>query len=159
MIIFRSFFKGVKNLIIWFPIIWKDRQWDYCFLFDMLHKKLSLMEKFFREKGIHVDHEKDADNIKFAILVMNRIMKDEYYTNAFLPYRRKYGESHFNWIDKNNGTCELDITLDKQPVTEKEIEQEKHLFRKYSSHEDHLKKQDLSIFFNHLRRYILTWWD
>lgn len=159
MRIFHNFARGIKNLIIWFPIIWKDRQWDHGFLFVMLHKKLTLMEKFFRKDGIHVDHEKDADKIKFAIKVLDRIIKDEYYINAHIPHRRKYGEPNFKWLDEEDGICRLEITHEREPVTEKEKEEEKRLFKQCVKQEDHLKKQDLKIFFGHLSKHILTWWD
>ena len=61
---FRDIKVGIKNLIIWFPVIWKDRWWDHYFLYVMLHKKLSLMEHNLRNYGCHVRAEEDAKKIK-----------------------------------------------------------------------------------------------
>jgi hypothetical protein len=32
--------QGVKNLIYWFPIIWKDRNWDSHYIFEIMKHKL-----------------------------------------------------------------------------------------------------------------------
>ena len=136
--IIRSIKTSIKNLITWFPVIWKDRQWDHVFLLDILHKKLSLMEKFFREKGHHVGAEKDADNIKLAILLLDRIRKDDYIKSAFKPYEDKYGEISFKSFSSLK---------------------EKELFNRCSEHETYLKNQDLDMLFSHLRKHILEWWD
>ena len=33
----RNFIKGIKNLFKWFPIVWKDRDWDDHFIFEIIH--------------------------------------------------------------------------------------------------------------------------
>lgn len=40
--------RGVKNLIKWFPIIWKDRDFDRDYLYDIMYFKMSNMEEFFK---------------------------------------------------------------------------------------------------------------
>lgn len=75
---FRSIKPGVKNLIKWFPVIWKDRWWDHSYLYSILRYKLSLMEEGFRTSGISVNSEKDARNIKICILLLDRLIKDDY---------------------------------------------------------------------------------
>ena len=33
---FGNFKQGIRNLINYFPIIWKDRDWDYHYTLDIL---------------------------------------------------------------------------------------------------------------------------
>ena len=40
----RKFKFGIKNLRVWFGIIWDDRNWDQVYLWKILLKKLQLME-------------------------------------------------------------------------------------------------------------------
>jgi len=42
----RQIRQGIKSLIIWFPVIWKDRWWDQYFIYVVLRHKLHLMEKY-----------------------------------------------------------------------------------------------------------------
>ena len=37
----KNFVKGVKNLWKWFPVIWKDRDWDDHYIFEVLKFKLN----------------------------------------------------------------------------------------------------------------------
>lgn len=43
---------GVRNLIKWLPIIWKDRDWDEYFLLRMMEKKFKNMSEYHGKYGI-----------------------------------------------------------------------------------------------------------
>ena len=36
----KSFIISIKNLIKWFPIIWKDRDWDDHYIWEIMKNKL-----------------------------------------------------------------------------------------------------------------------
>ena len=78
----KDFFRGIKpglrNVIRWFPVIYKDRWWDHSFLYPILKKKLELMEENFRLRGCHVGNEKDAKNMKICVLLLDRLINDAY---------------------------------------------------------------------------------
>ena len=63
----------IRNLIRWTPIIWKDRDWDYYFIYEILKHKLIFTEEFIREKGIHMFNTEDADSILKAIDLINKV--------------------------------------------------------------------------------------
>ena len=74
----RNLKEGIRNIIEWFPVIYEDRWWDYSFLYSILRKKLSLMEKGFREDGICLNSEKDAKKMKICVLLLDRLINDDY---------------------------------------------------------------------------------
>lgn len=154
-------FYGIKNIFIWIPVLLEDRQWDHSFLLVILRKKLSLMEKFFRTKGNHVGAEKDADNIKTAICLLDRLLKDDYMESAFVPHKKKYGESTMVWeeIPDMPKSVKMDIKYENQPVTEEEKKKERELFLRCMNKEDYLRKQDLTYLFKHLEKHLFGWWD
>ena len=78
MRLFRFLYNGIRNLCIWFKVIWYDSPHDYHYFFVMLRKKLFLMEQFIRVKGCHEDHIEDADNIKECIRLLDKIIADDY---------------------------------------------------------------------------------
>ena len=45
--------KKIRNLIRWIPIIWKDRDWDFYFTYEILKKKLEFQAEFTRKYGHH----------------------------------------------------------------------------------------------------------
>ena len=150
---------GVGNLIRWFPVIWKDRWWDHYFIYPILHKKLSIMEHNIRYDGHHLYREKDADQIKVCLLLIKRIMDDEYGENAFKRHDEKWGDSEMNFIPTDNPELsEMKIDYENV-VTDKDKEQERKDFKLAIEQEEMLKKQDTDLLFKLMARHIRSWWD
>jgi hypothetical protein len=74
----RTIRQGISNLVKWFPVIWKDRQWDHFFILQMMKFKLELMSKFFKTKAWSTRAEDDAKNMDQCIHLLDRILKDDY---------------------------------------------------------------------------------
>jgi hypothetical protein len=150
--------RGIKNIFIWAPVIWKDRQWDSYFLFKLLHKKLALMEPVLRN-GHCVDGSKRADEIKICRLLAKRIADDNYHDNVFLHHERKWGELDMRFVpteDKNYSRVEIERENAK---TDKEKEQERKESNYLYKRVEQMKKQDLDYMFKLMSRKSLGWWD
>ncbi|MEG0693286.1 MAG: hypothetical protein RR444_09440, partial [Oscillospiraceae bacterium] len=96
---------GIQNIFIWFPTIWKDRNWDYGYIYRLFYKKLCLMEKSHKKFSPVVEEERDKiiSEIVTAKNICKRIIDDEYLMTALYPVEQKYGEGHFDFIDCENG--------------------------------------------------------
>jgi len=79
----KQFFKRIHNLIRWTPIIWNDRDWDYYFIYEILKQKLKHTEAYIRKDGLHVFNEHDADSIKTAIEMIEKV-QTEYHLDKYL---------------------------------------------------------------------------
>ena len=156
----RSIKYGIQNLIKWFPIIWKDRDWDHWYLYKTLQFKLIQMEKLQREHGVAVSSEKIAGQIQTCVNLLDRLIEDEYHEMVFKNHDKKWGKSHFNWTDckDKEGYSKLHITRDNVK-TDKDKEQERKEFIRYCKNEEELKKQDLDYLFKTMNKYIQGWWD
>jgi len=157
---FRSIKYGIQNIIKWFPVIWQDRDWDHWFILKIFHFKLNEVEKFQRKYGNSVTHEKIADQIKIAILLLDRLIKDEYLENVLKPHEKKWGDSEFIFtpIKGNKGYSSLDLKVEKANTEEEKKQESKERSILYK-HSDALKQQDLDMLFKHMRKYIEGWWD
>jgi len=85
---FKSIYNGIKriiNVLRWLPILWKDRDWDYCFLVVILKTKLTHMKKYM-EKSPHVDHKNNLFYINICIKLIDKLWIEEYYTSEVLDY-------------------------------------------------------------------------
>lgn len=78
----KQFFRNLYRVFIWIPVIWRDRNWDHCFLLKILEFKLKQMEDYFREHGVSKDHNKQARECHTAIALIHR-METEIYTFMF----------------------------------------------------------------------------
>jgi len=158
---FRSIKYGIENLIIWAPVIWKDRDWDHWYLYKMLKFKLIRMENLHRKYGHSVNSIKTADQIKICAKLLERLIEDEYDEHVFKNHNEKWGETHFHWDECKNkkGYSSLRITRRDNVNTNKEEEQERKEFNRLCKHEDKLRKQDIDYLFKLMNKHIQGWWD
>lgn len=155
-----DFKRGIKNLVIWFPTIWGDRQWDHQYIYKIFRQKLYFTEQLIRYNGLHVYNIKDADNIKLCINLLDRLMKDEYYETAFKNHEKKWGEPKMNWIDNNRSDECVELKITHINVkTEEDKKNERKDFKRCCNHETMLREQDLDLLFIKLRKHIQSWWD
>jgi len=82
-----SFIYGIKNLIVWYKVIWNDRNWDYSYIYIILRHKLHLTEKSIRKNNNHVTAKKDADGVRLCVLLLDRLIADDYFEIASRRYK------------------------------------------------------------------------
>ena len=62
---YHKYFKtGVKNIIYWFPIIWKDRNWDSHYIFELMKHKLSAQANYIGTSDRHTRAHQDARRMR-----------------------------------------------------------------------------------------------
>ena len=71
----KTVWTGIKNLWKWFPIIWKDRDWDYYYIFQVLKFKL---EKQAKHLG-----GRDAELMMTCVRLINKLQNEEYYEEYY----------------------------------------------------------------------------
>lgn len=146
----RNIIQGVKNLIAWFPVIWKDRDWDRSFLLRILQFKLKRMLPEI-ENGHSVGCKKEAHKMRIAIWLLERqIDTIWYYDNALMFHRKKYGEPNFSFPD---GV--LNITYPDAQDNEEADREAKRVLGTYWKH----KNQDWEFLMDLLKRNLRSWWD
>lgn len=78
-IFIHSLIQGIKNIITYLPVIWNDRQWDYNYLFKLMHRKLELMEKHYDKGAMFIPSPKVTRRIKTCRLLLKRLADEDYY--------------------------------------------------------------------------------
>ena len=91
----RDFINGVKNLIKWFPTVWKDRDWDDHFIFEILAKKLEHQSNYIEKRDWHKRAQRDAETMRLVVKLI-RLVQDETYGMEYMDYEEK--EFHFDAI-------------------------------------------------------------
>jgi hypothetical protein len=81
----RDIAQGFKNLYKWFPIVWKDRDWDDHFIFEALKFKLKNTADYFEEKQRFVGWEDEVKYIRICEKLIKRI-QDDYYQMEYMDY-------------------------------------------------------------------------
>jgi hypothetical protein len=81
----KDFVRGIQKLRYWFPIIWKDRDWDQHYIFEVLKHKLKAQANYISKNDRHTRAQQDARNMRICVKLIN-ICQDETYGTEYMDY-------------------------------------------------------------------------
>ena len=85
---YHKYFKqGVKNIIYWFPVIWKDRDWDDHYIFELLKHKLKAQAKYIGDRDLHTRAQLDAKRMRLCVKLI-QLVQDETYAMEYMNYHK-----------------------------------------------------------------------
>ena len=84
----KDFIRGVKNIWKWFPTIWKDRDWDDDFIYEILRVKI---ENQAYHIGSNDRHTSAARNTEIMLLCARliRIQQEDLYGMEYTDYLKE----------------------------------------------------------------------
>ena len=160
----KQFFRRIYNLYRWFPIIWKDQDWDHYYIFEVLKFKLKNQAEYIGKRGNHLSAERDAEVMMLCVRLIDKL-QDDYYANEYFNYR----ESNIKFVDSEtypgHYEMELEYTSDnlddyfrKYPRTYRQIEgkDRNHIAFKIACKN---QKRAHKLLFKILEQNITRWWD
>lgn len=95
----KDFYRGIINLIKWFPTIWRDRNWDHTYIYEIIEFKLRNQAKYIGKMDRHTMSQKDAKDMLICADLINKV-KEGYYDSEYMDYH----ESEFKFIDIPDNT-------------------------------------------------------
>ena len=175
---YHKYFKqGIKNLWYWFPVIWKDRNWDTHFIYEVMKHKLKAQAQYIGDKDRHTNAQRDARNMRICAKLIEKL-QDDYYTLEYQDYHKdkvwftdcedKPGYSFYNSevIEDN-----LDHYFSKYPLVYKKIAVDDKNYTLYDLFEPETKKviamkightnedRARKLLFKIMEQNITSWWD
>jgi len=148
---------GVKNLFIWFPIVWKNREYDHFFFLSLLKFKTNLIKKRFEENKYADKHR--IKELKIIEILIDRITKDDYTDLLIKNHEEKYGEKDYSFKNiENTEYSELNITY-KKPLSEEEIIEADKEYTKILKKGEKQLNNDIDYLFKIIRNKYQMWWD
>lgn len=70
--------EGIANIIYWFPIIWKDRNWDSHYIFEILKHKLKAQANYIGGKDRHTRAQLDAKRMRLCVKLIEKVQEGDY---------------------------------------------------------------------------------
>jgi hypothetical protein len=70
---------GIQNLYKWFWVIWKDRDFDYHYTYQVLKFKLEKQAKHLGERNWHESSKRDAELMMTCVRLINKLQNEEYF--------------------------------------------------------------------------------
>ena len=172
----RDFAQGVKNLWKWFPTIWKQRDWDSYFIYEMIRVKLEFQAKYIGDKDRHTTAKRDAELMRLVTRLI-KLQQDDHYGTEYMEYH----DQDLNWIDVEDRPGYVQAVFDqksekfdeffaKYPRQYKRVasgevnryrrdfsEKDKQMIAMEIAHENQARCQKL--IFSIMHDHIEGWWD
>ena len=159
---FRRFFRKCRNVIRWFPTIWKDEDWDDSYIVEILVKKLEHQRDFFLSDRTHILEAKQvAAEIQTAIDGLRKTAESwEYEGRAADDMARKWGESkmHTEPSQSHPGCYELHIDVPGVKTPEDDAQYTKE-YRECMAAARKQYMKDKRAAYAYIASNIDKWWD
>ena len=164
--------QGVRNLIKWFHVVWKDRDWDHSYIYEILKHKLENQAHYIAKKNRHTSAKRDAELMLLCARLIE-IQQEESYDMEYLDYQETEWTDDLRIIRSKIVSDNLEDYLAKYPRqykrllngeintfgarTKQEYFDNKELASIIISHEN--QDRSRKLLFKLLERNIERWWD
>ena len=91
---FKELKRSIKNLWKWLPIIWKDRDWDHFYIYQIIEFKLRKQANYISTMDRHTRAQEDARDMLTCAELINKV-KEGYYDGEYMDYH----ESEILFLD------------------------------------------------------------
>lgn len=78
---------GIQNIIYWFPVIWKDRNYDSHYIYEVVKHKLKAQSKYISDKDRHTTAQQDARRMRICVKLIE-ICQEETYAMEHMDYAK-----------------------------------------------------------------------
>jgi hypothetical protein len=169
----RNIITGIKNIVYWIPIIWKDRDWDQHYIFEVLKRKLIKQAKYIGSRDFHTRAKRDAEIMMLCVRLIEKV-QDETYSSEYMDYHqtemsfKKIEDSDLHTLEIKELSQNFDEYFKKYPRQYKKVMNgELNIFKRENkdlqviameiAQENQKRCQDL--LFKILNNNINNWWD
>ena len=164
----RSFLTGCKNVIRWSPTIFKDKDWDHWYIYNILQKKIEFQRQEIIYANRHTNINRDNRDMTIVLNLIERV-NEGFYGVEYLDY----SESKFRFEpiegDDEYYTMEQDVISENY---DEYIKKYQSSVRKVLKEKPDLDKKDLcfwvarhneekahDLLHRILKERIRYWWD
>ena len=156
---YRDFTNGISNIFKYAKAVWSDYDFESQSLYDLMYYKLKYQYKFFTsDRTWCVGAKSRAKRIRIAMGLSKRLSEDDYLSNALIPYYDRYpreADLMSNITPEYNEDGRIKFWCMKSDSDEVRH----NLFKRCAENSERNKKQDKSLLFDTLNKYIDDWWD
>jgi hypothetical protein len=167
--------RGIQKIWYWLPIIWKDRDWDGHYIFEIMKHKLQAQAQYIGDRDFHTRAQQDARRMRLCVKLMQKI-QDEDYTMEYMDYHKD--RIWFTDCEDRPGSSlmnseqvweKFDDYFKKYPLVYKRVmngegvfnlegrEDDKHVIAMNIAHLNHDRARKL--LFKIMEENIEGWWD
>jgi hypothetical protein len=144
----------MQNVWRWFPVVWKDRDWDEYYIYEILKTKLEKQATSIYKHGNHVDAKYDAERMLLCARLIEMQQEELYeyewtdpiYDESFEEYFKKYPRQYKRALAGEFNRNLESIKKHDEDIIAMEISWEN-------------QKRSRKLLFRILEQNITRWWD
>jgi hypothetical protein len=169
-----DFTTGIKNIWYWIPVIWKDRNYDHQYIFDILSHKLKAQSAYIGGRNIHENAKRDAEIIMLCVRLIEKV-SSEWYIMEYADYhktkhwfepcedRPDYSTWEFKELEEN-----FDDYFAKYPLIHKRVMNGEGVFKLDGTNDKQWIAMNIAhinhdrarkLLFKIMEKHIEVWWD
>jgi hypothetical protein len=155
---------GIKNLFKWTPIVWKDRDFDFHYILDVLYFKLRNTARYLERNDRFVNTAYHVSKIKLCMNLIDKINEEYYYSEPHDYYESKMilekSKSGLNTYSSQRINDNLHLYLAKYPSSFRKVEKEGLDNWQIAIRMAQLRhKKAIYLLFAIMNENIENWWD
>ena len=89
---FLDFRQGIRNIRKWLPVIWRDRDFDYVYLYDVLEFKIRNMADYTQRSQLTQSWEENAEKMERCVELIDKIRNESFHDEEREKHAEKWGE-------------------------------------------------------------------
>lgn len=156
----KHFFKNIKKVLDFLPIIWKHQDYDYRFSIDLFKYSLQRQADFFENgKTFSAYPKQTASRIRTAVNLMQKVYDEEYATEYFDLIETLYGKTIYEFVPVE-GTDYFSLKVTNEQAVDEEHQE--HIDRVTTNMmlvcRDRQERAH-KLLWRYLEHNIRRWWD
>lgn len=160
MFVVKRFFRRVKRVMDFLPMIWKGYDYDYRYAIELFQYQLErTAEMMESDQAMTVDADIRARRIRTAVELLQKVYDEEYGCEYQDKLKEMYGENVLDWwfedTGEGDGSSYLRLEYEKWDNAD-EVAQVKHKLYDESKAKQKRAEKLVWKFISHNIRY---WWD
>jgi hypothetical protein len=160
MFVVKRFFRRVKRVMDFLPMIWKGYDYDYRYAIELFQYQLErTAEMMESDQAMTVDADIRARRIRTAVELLQKVYDEEYGCEYQDKLKEMYGENVLDWwfedTGEGDGSSYLRLEYEKWDNAD-EVAEVKHKLYDESKAKQKRAEELVWKFISHNIRY---WWD
>lgn len=156
----KQFFKNIKRVIDFLPLLWKHRDYDYRHSINLFKYSLQRQADFFEsDRAYSADARQYASRIRTAIRLMDKVYDEEYGLAYIDLIEGMYGKTEYKFV-KIEGTDYYSMEIrNERAVDDKHQEEINEVRNEMMKYCQDKQERAHRILWQFVERNIRNWWD
>lgn len=160
MFVVKRFFRRVKRVMDFLPMIWKGYDYDYRYAIELFQYQLERTADFMEsDRALTMDAEIRAKRIRTAVKLLQKIYDEEYACEYQDKLKELYGENVLDWSFEDTGEGDDSSYLRYRYEQWDNAEEVQKMMNKLFLESQAKQKRAEELVWKFISHNIRYWWD